>query len=150
MIRVCSIFYCDRMKERVCCFDCPQHPYNGGRCRKFCQNSPDRCGAVDQPRGERKKRDDKLGYLAAKAVEKFGVESQIIVAIEELSELQKALTKYLRKGVCDEVIANIREEAVDVRIMLEQVEVVFGSDPVIRREKLKHLEALVNDAEKAK
>lgn len=34
--------------------------------------------------------------------------------------------------------------------MLEQVEVVFGSDPVIRREKLKHLEALVNDAEKAK
>ena len=45
---------------------------------------------------------------------------QIIVAIEELSELQKELCKMLRKGSADN-IENIKEEIADVSIMLDQL-----------------------------
>lgn len=53
------------------------------------------------------------------AIKTYGVENQLIVAIEELSELQKELTKLLRgQGNHDHIV----EELVDVLIMLEQVE----------------------------
>jgi hypothetical protein len=59
-----------------------------------------------------------------KIIDKFGVEKQIIVAIEELSELQKALCKHLReKG---DILA-ITEEMADVYIMLEQLEFIFSN-----------------------
>lgn len=51
--------------------------------------------------------------------EKYGTK-QIIVAIEELSELQKELCKMLRKGNTDN-IKNIAEEIADVSIMLDQL-----------------------------
>ena len=56
------------------------------------------------------------------AIKTFGEENQIIVAIEELSELQKALTKYLR-GNSD--TKNITEEIADVSIMLGQLILIF-------------------------
>lgn len=140
MMRICSIFFCDKMGERVCCADCPQHPKNNGHCENYCLNSPDRCGALEAGR-----RKDRLKQLAPKSIEKFGADMQIIVAIEELSELQKALTKYLRKSVCAEVIANIHEEMVDVEIMLAQLKVIFGEDDGVRRKKLEHLAGLVKE-----
>lgn len=65
------------------------------------------------------------------AVETFGAEEQVIVAIEECSELQKALTKWLRykgkDGLTDEILVeNIREEMADVSIMLNQLALIFG------------------------
>ena len=48
--------------------------------------------------------------------------AQMIVAIEELSELQKELTKALRKKI-DRVA--ILEEYVDVMIMLEQIKILY-------------------------
>lgn len=59
-----------------------------------------------------------------RVIDKFGVEKQIIVAIEELSELQKALCKYLR-GKGDNL--SISEEMADVQIMLEQLEFIFSN-----------------------
>ena len=61
--------------------------------------------------------------LYSKLILKYGKEMQIIVAIEELSELQKALTKSLRgKGkLCD-----IAEEITDVEIMCEQLKFIFA------------------------
>ena len=60
----------------------------------------------------------------AKLLEKYG-DAQIIIAIEELSELQKELCKVLReKGVYDSVV----EEIADVEIMLEQMKMYFGID----------------------
>ena len=50
-------------------------------------------------------------------ISKFG-KQQIIVAIEELSELQKELCKHLRHKTNKEAIV---EEIVDVQIMLEQL-----------------------------
>ena len=64
-----------------------------------------------------------------KVIDKFGVDKQIIVAIEELSELQKALCKYLReKG---DILA-ITEEMADVQIMLEQLEFIFSNTSTIQ------------------
>ena len=57
----------------------------------------------------------------AKLLKKYG-DAQIIVAIEELSELQKELCKALRnKSNYD----NIVEEIADVEIMLEQMKIYF-------------------------
>lgn len=59
-------------------------------------------------------------------INKFGKKEQITVAIEELSELQKELCKYLRYfGKID--INHISEEMADVEIMLEQLKVIFNN-----------------------
>lgn len=52
-------------------------------------------------------------------------DKQIIVAVEELSELQKELCKYLR-GNCD--MSHLTEEIADVEIMLEQIKLFFNID----------------------
>ena len=57
-------------------------------------------------------------------IDAYGEENQIIVAIEELSELQKELTKYLR-GRAD--LDHIAEEMADVRIMFTQLEFIFNN-----------------------
>ena len=54
--------------------------------------------------------------------EKFGTDIQLIIAIEEMSELTKELTKAIR-GYDKQV--NFIEEIADVRIMLEQSEIIF-------------------------
>ncbi len=58
------------------------------------------------------------------AIDRYGKEHQIIVAIEELSELQKELTKYLRGA---RNLRNIAEETADVRIMLSQLGFIFNN-----------------------
>ena len=49
-------------------------------------------------------------------------EKQMVVAIEELSELQKELSKYLRNKLDK---SNLLEEYVDVLIMMEQIKLLF-------------------------
>lgn len=58
-----------------------------------------------------------------KAIEVYGEISQIVKAIEELSELQQALAKHLN-GYTD--IDNIAEEMADCRIMLDQLDYIFS------------------------
>jgi NTP pyrophosphatase (non-canonical NTP hydrolase) len=58
-----------------------------------------------------------LQNLLAEAVEKWGKDILIVLAIEELSELQTELCHYLR-GRSD---ANVSEEAADVILMLCQL-----------------------------
>lgn len=60
--------------------------------------------------------------ILKRAIDKWGPELQIIVAIEELSELQKELTKHLRGKKNKEAII---EEIVDVEIMIEQLKIIF-------------------------
>ena len=67
-----------------------------------------------------------------KLIEKFGAKNQIIVAIEELSELQKELCKYLRYKTN---IRNISEEIADVEIMLEQLKLIFENETPVSIEK---------------
>ena len=56
------------------------------------------------------------------ALKHYGANSQRIVAIEEMSELTKELCKVSRG---EENAAHIAEEIADVRIMLDQMEIMF-------------------------
>ena len=56
------------------------------------------------------------------ALKHYGANSQRIVAIEEMSELIKELCKVSRG---EENIEHIAEEIADVRIMLDQMEILF-------------------------
>jgi len=64
--------------------------------------------------------------LYKKAIEKWGIQLQFIMLIEECAEVQKEVTKLLRKGVSDkELPIKLMEEIADVEIMLEQLEVFY-------------------------
>jgi hypothetical protein len=58
-----------------------------------------------------------------KAIETYGVDMQLNVAIEEFSELIKEICKHKRGNDNRE---NIIEEMADCYIMLEQLEIIFG------------------------
>ena len=87
--------------------------------------------------------------ICSLAVRTFGKQSQIIVAIEEMSELTKEITKDIRgKGNIDA----ISEEIVDVEIMLEQLKIIYGSDRLraYREKKLNRLHGLIMGVDKTK
>ncbi|MDD3091755.1 MAG: hypothetical protein PHH09_01465 [Methanoregulaceae archaeon] len=58
--------------------------------------------------------------LCRDAVERWGEDDQMIVAVEELSELVHALTKLCRGNTPDRA-ASIAEEIADVELVLKQV-----------------------------
>lgn len=55
----------------------------------------------------------------------FGAQAQLVVALEELSEAQKEICKFLR-GKGDP--GHLTEEIADAQIMLEQVQMLCGID----------------------
>lgn len=79
--------------------------------------------------------------IIEKAINHYGLNNQLIVTIEELSELQKELCKALRR-IPDR--DHIVEEYVDCLIVLEQVNEIFNiSEEEIsffKNRKLKRLE----------
>lgn len=85
--------------------------------------------------------------IYTKAIMNFGEKNQMIVAMEECSELIKEISKILR-GKGD--IEHLAEEMADVDIMIDQLVMIFYcADLVVakRREKLKRLKELVNESE---
>lgn len=68
--------------------------------------------------------------ICRKAVEKFGIDIQQIVAMEELGELIQAISKIARwecsLETLSECIDNLAEEIADVEIMLEQLKQCYG------------------------
>ena len=77
--------------------------------------------------------------ILKKALQHYGANLQLIVAIEEMSELTKELCKVSRG---EENIAHIAEEIADVRIMLDQMEILFDCRKqleLMESEKLKRL-----------
>ena len=79
--------------------------------------------------------------IISDALRCYGVEHQTFVAIEELSELQKELCKYLR----DEggSIDHLAEEVADVEIMLAQLKYAFCINSDVARHKRFKLGRLV-------
>lgn len=71
-------------------------------------------------------------------IDSYGKDSQVSVAIEEMSELTKALIKD-RRNKCEhaDVKANFRsaisEEMADVIIMLKQLEMIFGNKDEVQQ-----------------
>ena len=77
------------------------------------------------------------------AIQKYGQSAQQFKAIEELSELIRALAR------CDDP-ENIAEEMADVRIMLDQLEIIFHNRDLVRKyemEKLKRLSDRIHAAD---
>lgn len=63
-----------------------------------------------------------------RAVKAFGEEKQMVVALEELSECQKEICKFLR-GFGN--AGNLAEEIADATIMLEQMRLIFGLNDMV-------------------
>lgn len=65
-----------------------------------------------------------------------GEKAQMVVAIEEASELQKALCKYLRvegAGQKFDALKAITEEMADVQIMLDQLMIIFANEEQMQK-----------------
>ena len=77
------------------------------------------------------------------AVQRFGEQAQILIAVEEMAELTKALLKYIRYGGVREVLDSIAEERADVEIMLNQLHVIFGDNSEWECKKLDRLAAFL-------
>lgn len=74
-------------------------------------------------------------------IDTWGIDSQLFMCIEEMSELTKELCKYKRNSngeVSKEVIENIKEEIADVLNTAEQLEYFFGEEEIekIRQQKI--------------
>ena len=77
------------------------------------------------------------------AIDRYGRGTQRDKAIEELSELIRALAR------ADDA-ENVAEEMADVRIMLDQLEIIFGNGQKVARYevmKLRRLDARVHAAD---
>lgn len=82
--------------------------------------------------------------FGATAIDHFGDASQIEQALEEALELALALRKYLRslksgRDTADNAVA-VRREIADVKIMIAQLESIFGFDESVLRFKLNKAE----------
>ncbi len=62
------------------------------------------------------------------AINKWGDFAQKLMAIEEMAELIQALCKDFR-GKLD--LLNVIEETADVKIMMEQLEILFGTSEAV-------------------
>lgn len=79
------------------------------------------------------------------AIKTFGALPQMVIVMEECSELQKEISKIIReKGDLE----NLAEEIADVEIMLEQIKLHFSIGAMvegIKAKKLTRLEKRVNE-----
>lgn len=74
-----------------------------------------------------------------KAKQIYGIDAQVTKAIEELAELQKELCRFL---IDDGTMKNIIEEIADVKVMIEQLELIFeckAAVKTIKGEKIQRL-----------
>lgn len=85
------------------------------------------------------------GEICRRALEAFGEEAQMVMAIEEMSELTKELCKHRRGRDNVEAIA---EEIADVEIMLRQMAILFDCSFTVdkfRRYKLERLAGRIKE-----
>lgn len=73
------------------------------------------------------------------AVSVYGKPSQLIMAMEEMSELTKELSKNMRGAMN---VRAISEEIADVEIMLEQLKIIFANRAEVDRQKSEKLKRL--------
>ena len=89
-----------------------------------------------------------------KAIETYGRQAQTDMAIEEMSELTKALLKLRRAGDAGRTGAreDVFEEMADVIIMLTQLMMIFGGRKAVQAfidAKVKRLEERLSETDKA-
>lgn len=89
---------------------------------------------------------NKIGYVErcavySDALDVFGGDTQLIVAVEELSECQKEICKVLRG---DGDLEHLAEEVADATIMIEQVRIMFDINDATCR----HMDAKIERLKK--
>lgn len=67
-------------------------------------------------------RQESIGWIVTNS----NVRTQLCVAVEELSELQKEICKYVRDPIYEKHYDQIKEELADVLIMCSQLQYIFG------------------------
>ncbi len=85
-----------------------------------------------------------------KAIDRYGKDHQIDIAIEEMSELTKALLKD-RRYHTEQTKKDVTEEMADVFICLEQLTIMYQNMCAVEqmeKEKLSRLERRMNDEQK--
>lgn len=91
----------------------------------------------------------------SKYIDKWGLEAQLQMTLEEMSELSKEICKFIRYSTfekkesskIEETKQNLLSELADVLNMAEQLEYCFGIDEIekIRREKIARTDALLEN-----
>lgn len=76
----------------------------------------------------------------AAAVSTYGKHSQLIMAMEEMAELTKELSKNIRGG---KNVTAISEEIANVEIMLEQLKIIFHNRAEVDRLRCEKLNQLI-------
>lgn len=82
---------------------------------------------------------DDAEVIMGRAITTWGPETQLTVALEELSELQKEICKCLRGS---NNLDALSEEMADVEIMLAQLRMMFGNGESVEAWKARKLERL--------
>ena len=90
-----------------------------------------------------------------RALKTWGKEPQMMQVIEEMSELTKALCKYMRfnkENAPEEVKENIKEEIADVLNTVEQMQLIFGEEEIekIRQEKIERTKTKIKKLRETK
>ncbi len=65
-------------------------------------------------------------FVYNKAITKYGIKPQMLMVIEEMSELTKEICKFFRKPNDINIVDAIAEETADVTIMLEQLRIMLN------------------------
>lgn len=93
-----------------------------------------------------------MNEVLQKAIDTYGADNQCLKAVEEMSELTKALLKirFAKKaGVEHDILLDaISEEMADVEIMLEQLHMIYQNDKKVseyREKKIERLERRLRD-----
>jgi NTP pyrophosphatase (non-canonical NTP hydrolase) len=76
-----------------------------------------------------------MNEIYQKLIDKFGVEHQELILIEEMSELTKAIIKK-RRGLEQ----NIAEELADTQILLDQMKILYPQWKSWEQIKINHIE----------
>ena len=87
-----------------------------------------------------------MKQILSAALYTFGAEAQIKMLFEEIGELMTAICQYSRGR---DKIAHVAEEIADVRIMLDQMAILFDCEDEVerqRRYKLRRLEQRIEEA----
>lgn len=81
------------------------------------------------------------------AIQRFGFDKQALVAVEELSELQKEILKNVNRRQNNR--DHLKEELVDVLIMLRQLVLIYDFTDeelnAVANEKIERLKGYLND-----
>ena len=89
--------------------------------------------------------------ILERAVKTYGEASQLDKAIEEMSELTKAILKlrYCKKPYELQILQDaVNEEMADVEIMLYQMKIIFDNKVEVEMQKVKKIERLQRRLEK--